>query len=155
MAKNTESQTSRADLFVAIQDLLRKGKVGTQEDIRAAMAKQGITLNQARISRVLHKLGAIKINEGEEVVYRLPTELVSITPNDSLRQLILSVTHNESLIVIQTAPGSAHLVARFLDLKNDFGILGTVAGDDTIFVAPEKIKNIALTCKKIHQLLLG
>lgn len=112
-------------------------------------------VNQVKISRLLHKIGAIKVNEGEKIVYRLPeTELVTITPGDKLKQLILNISHNEVLIVINTLPGSAQLVARLLDLKVNDGILGTVAGDDTIFVAPTKIKQIEAVYQKIYHLLL-
>lgn len=151
----SEKNDDRADLIKAVQGLLKKATVGTQEEIRVALKKQGFIVNQVKVSRVLHKIGAIKLTEGEHVVYRLPTELVSITPNDSLKQLILNITHNESMIVIQTAPGCAQFVARFLDQKNDIGILGTIAGDDTIFVSPETIKHTALVHKKIYSLLLG
>lgn len=147
--------SNRAGFIIAVQELLRKKSVGTQDEIKSALQKQGFVVNQVKVSRILHKIGAIKINEGDNVVYRLPTELVSITPNDSLRQLILSIVHNESTIVIQTAPGCAQFVARFLDQKKDIGILGTVAGDDTIFVAPEKAKQIGSVHQKISKLLLG
>ena len=145
---------SKADFIIAVQELLQKKTVGTQAEIKSALQKQGFIVNQVKVSRVLHKIGAIKMNEGENVVYRLPTELVSITPNDSLKQLILNITHNESMIIIQTAPGCAQFVARFLDQTKDIGILGTVAGDDTIFAAPEKAKQVENINPKIYNLLL-
>ena len=146
---------TKADLIIALQELLQNKTVGTQEEIRDALQKQGFTINQVKISRVLHKIGAIKINEGAKVVYRLPTELVPISPNDPLKNLILNITYNEALIVIKTAPSCAHFVARFLDqTKNTIGILGTVSGDDTIFVAPEKIKQIKKIHQKIYDLLV-
>lgn len=145
----------KVDLIVAIQDLLQKKMVRTQDEIREALQKQGFEVNQAMISRILHKLGAIKMNEGNQVVYRLPSELMAITPKDQLKQLVLKITHNETLIVIQTSPGSAQLVARLLDQKNISGILGTLAGDDTIFVAPEKTKLTAELYQTIREILLG
>ena len=151
----TKKEKSKADFIIAVQELLQKKTVGTQEEIRDALQKQGFTVNQVKVSRILHKIGAIKITEGDKVVYRLPTELVSISPNDQLKQIILNIAHNEAVVVIQTAPGCAQFVARFLDLTRDIGILGTVAGDDTIFIAPEKIKNVASLHKKIYSLLLG
>lgn len=144
-----------ADLILAIQTLLQKKMVGTQEEIREALHNQGFAVNQAKISRVLHKLGAIKMNEGDRIVYRLPTELLSFSPKYYLQQLVLNISHNEALIVIHTAPGSAPCVARLLDQKSDIGILGTVAGDDTIFVAPKKIKQLTTVFQKIYKLLLS
>jgi len=140
----TKKSSDRVSLILAVQELLQKKTVGTQEEIKAALEKQGFIVSQVKISRILHKIGAIKLNEGNQVAYRLPVELVSVTPNDSLKQIILSITHNDFLIIIQTAPGCAQFVARFLDQKKDVGIAGTVAGDDTIFVAvgTKKIKDV-------------
>ena len=137
MAKKNHS---KINLVVAIQDLLQKKMVRTQDEIKKILQKQGFQVNQVKISRILHKLGAIKMSEGNQIVYRLPTELIAITPQDQLKQLVLNITHNETLIIIQTSPGSAQLVARLLDQKNVSGMLGTIAGDDTIFIAPEKTK---------------
>lgn len=146
---------NKADLVLAIQELLQNKAVGTQEEICAALQNSGFSVNQVKISRLLHQIGAIKMNEGAKVVYRLPSEFMSVTPKDSLKQLVLSIKHNESLIVIQTAPGSAQLVARVLDLKKQAGVLGTVAGDDTIFVAPENIQQIKQIFQNIYQMLLS
>lgn len=145
----------KIDIILAIQNLLQEHAVGTQEEISAALHKQGLDVNQVKISRVLHKIGAIKVNEGGHVVYRLPNELMTINPNDSMKQLILKISHNESLIVIKTAPGCAQFVARFLDQSKDLKILGTVAGDDTIFIAPEKIPNIKQTHQLVYRALIG
>lgn len=151
----TKKQNKKVNLIIAIQELLQRKSVGTQEEIRSVLEKQGFATTQVKISRVLNKLGAIKINEGEKVAYRLPTELVSITPDDSLKQLILNITYNEAILVIQTAPGCAQFIARFLDQKKEMGIIGTVAGDDTIFVAPESTKQMQKVYETIYQFLLG
>jgi transcriptional regulator of arginine metabolism len=142
------------DLIVAVQHLLQKNKVETQEEICDLLQKKGFHVNQAKISRILHKIGAIKIAEGKKTIYRLPTELVAVSPDQSLKFLVLNIAHNESTIVIQTAPGSAQLVARILDL-NDLEILGTVAGDDTIFIAPTSTKQIQKVFQQIYKILFG
>lgn len=154
MSKTTKSSASKADLIVAIQTLLRNKMVGTQDEICAALEKQGFVVNQVKISRLLHKIGAIKMSENNRVVYRLPTELVKLPSKDSVKQFILRIGHNECLIVIQTVPGSAQVVARLLDLENSEGVLGTVAGDDTIFVTPTSIKKTNLVYQQIHKMLL-
>lgn len=151
----TKSRKKPADIIVAIQELLQNKSVGTQEEIRSALQKKGIIANQVKISRILHKIGAIKMIEENNVVYRLPTELANISPKDTLKQLILNITHNEVLIVIHTSPGAAQLVARLLDLEREETILGTIAGDDTIFIAPKKIKNIEVIFQKLYQFLLS
>lgn len=146
----SKEYSQKADLIIAIQELLQKGKLAKQEDIRAELEKKGMVVNQTMISRVLHKLGAVKISEGNNPVYRLSSEFKSVSPDDSLKHLILNISHNESLIVIETTPGSAQLVARLLDQKKEMGILGTVAGDDTIFVAPKSTAKTTLVYQKIY-----
>jgi transcriptional regulator of arginine metabolism len=147
-----KATSSKEGLIIALQTLLQSNAVGTQQEIREALQKKGFTVNQVKISRLLHKLGAIKMNEGGLTVYRLPKELVSITSNRSLKHLVSNITHNESLIIIQTAPGSAQLVAKFIDQNKDIGILGTVAGDDTIFIAPKVTKKIKNVFQEIYRL---
>ncbi len=149
------TKQNSANMIVAIQELLKNKSVGTQEEICAALSKKGFIANQVKISRLLHKIGAIKMTENDRVVYRLPTELATISPKDNLKQLILNLTHNEVLIVIQTMPGAAQLVARLLDLANDKDVLGTIAGDDTIFIAPRKVKQIEGVFQKLSKFLLN
>ncbi len=151
----SKQPNDQADIIVAIQELLRNKSAGTQEDIRIALERKGLIANQVKISRVLHKIGAIKMTEDNRVVYRLPTELVSISPKDTLKQLILNISHNESLIVVNTAPGAAQLVARLLDLEQVKGILGTIAGDDTIFIAPQQNGMISAVYQDLYKFLLN
>ena len=73
---------NKADLIIALQELLQNKTVGTQEEIRDALQKQGFTVNQVKISRTLHKIGAIKINEGDQSFTDYPLN-VPISPNDS------------------------------------------------------------------------
>ena len=65
---------SSTDLSASIQGLLEQKAVSTQEEIREALLKKGIPVNQVRVSRILHKLGAIKMNEDGKIVYRLPSD---------------------------------------------------------------------------------
>lgn len=144
----------KGDIMVVLQEILHKNAISTQEEIRESLSKKGFVVNQTKISRMLHKLGVAKMVENGETVYRLQPERVPITPRDMLKSVIVSIQHNESLIVIKTTPGSAQLVASLLDHKSDLNILGTVAGDDTIFVSPETTKKIQTVYNKVYKLLL-
>lgn len=140
------------DLSAALTRLLMSRKANTQEDLCLALEKQGYEVNQSKISRLLRKMGAIKVLDAKgQIVYSLPREPSPPTLATPLKELILDVAANESLVVIFTSPGSASMVARVLDYHQDaFGILGTLAGDDTIFVAPASIKNTPLLAEKIR-----
>ncbi len=87
---------------------------------------------------MLTKFGAVRTRNAKmEMVYCLPAELGVPTASSSLKELVLGIDRNSALIVIHTGPGAAQLIARLLDsLGKSEGILGVVAGDDTIFITP-------------------
>lgn len=137
----------------ALKKLLLEGSGGTQEELVEALLRKKFSVTQSTISRDLRRLGAIKVNTPEgKTVYRLSQEQLSlpISNSNGLRDLLVSIDHNDAMIVIHTSPGSASLVARHLDMmKQTLGLLGTIAGDDTIFVAPARTKKIQSTVDAI------
>lgn len=144
---------SVADRLNVLRKLLESGKNSTQEDIRDMLEAKGHDVNQSTISRDLRKIGAIKGTDAKgRTVYRL-SEIAQETSfvAQSLSDLITSYANNDSMIVIHTTPGSASLVARHLDMNRPGDILGTIAGDDTIFVAPSKDLSIKQTIVAIKE----
>jgi len=148
--KNKSAQT----LVEALRALLRGREANTQENICQELEKAGYEINQSKASRLLRKIGAIKvINAKGQVVYSLPREPAPPSMDTTLRDLILDVVSNETLVVIFTSPGSASMVARVLDYEQiSTEILGTIAGDDTIFVAPKSVKNIKKLTEEIKNI---
>jgi transcriptional regulator of arginine metabolism len=136
----------------ALRKILESGKNSTQEELRDMLEAKGHNVNQSTISRDLRKIGAIKGTDNKgRTVYRLSDiSQESTFVAQSVGDLILNITHNDSMIVIQTSPGSASLVARHLDMNKPADILGTIAGDDTIFVAPSKDFSIKQTINAIR-----
>ena len=114
------------------------------------------TVNQSKVSRMLSKFGAVRTrNTRMEMVYCLPSELSVPNTRSSLKDLVLDIDHNNMLIVIRTTPGAAQLIARLLDSVSKMeGILGNIAGDDTIFVTPTKetdINNLMLRIQDLFE----
>lgn len=146
---------SVAERLNVLKKILESGKNSTQEEIREMLEAKGFDVNQSTISRDIKKLGAIKGTDKKgRTTYRLSDSSNESTfIAQSMTDLILEITHNDSLIVIQTTPGSASLVARQLDINKPAGILGTIAGDDTIFVAPSKDVSIKQTIAAIREAL--
>jgi len=143
---------SVSERLKALRRILESGKSSTQEELRDMLEAKGHDVNQSTISRDLRKIGAIKGTDTKSrTVYRL-SELSSESNfvGQSIGDLILNITHNDSMIVIQTSPGSASLVARHLDINRPADILGTIAGDDTIFVAPSREHSIKQTIAAIR-----
>ena len=135
MAEKTDN------LLNAFKELLSQERFGSQSEIVTALHELGFNnINQSKVSRMLTKFGAIRTrNTRMEMVYCLPNELSVPNTSSPLKNLVLDIDFNDLLIVVKTSPGAAQLIARLLDSvgKAD-GILGTIAGDDTIFITPTK-----------------
>ncbi len=122
-----------------IADWLRGLSVGSQEEIVARLALAGITATQATVSRDLIELGAVKVKRDGSIRYMMPDTVDSRHAASKLDQLLTewvdSIVTAGNLLVLKTPPGSANLVANALDAAGLAEIAGTIAGDDTIFVA--------------------
>jgi transcriptional regulator of arginine metabolism len=150
LSKTAADPTQRLN---ALRKLLEEGEASTQEDLVRELKAQKFSVTQSTISRDLSRLNAVKARDATgRVVYRLPDDIMAPAPAVSdMKGLLVDIHHNESLIVIKTTPGSASLLARLLDTSKPEGILGTIAGDDTIFVAPLSEKKINQTISKIRE----
>lgn len=128
-------------LSEAFKSLLREEKFSSQSEIVSALQQMGFEhINQSKVSRMLTKFGAVRTrNPKMEMVYQLPAELSVPATTSPLKNLVLDIDHNDMLIVVKTSPGAAQLIARLLDsIGKSEGILGTIAGDDTIFITPTR-----------------
>ena len=137
-----QPQDKQEALVKAFKALLKEENFGSQGEIVDALKDQGFdNISQSKVSRMLSKFGAVRTrNAKQEMVYCLPAEMGVPTAKSPLRQLVIDIMHNEMMIIIRTSPGAAQLIARLLDsLGKADGVLGTIAGDDTIFIAPAKI----------------
>lgn len=153
------AKPANKEIDFALRQLLMEGSVGTHEEICHALEAEGYTVNQPKISRLLHKIGAIKVTDHDgRNIYRLPHEhglmheLNIGAQKQSALSWILDIACNANLIVIHTTPGAASMVAREIDLHhNSLGILGCIAGDDTIFIAPNAATSIETVMQRIKQ----
>lgn len=156
MAEQTRNETQERQMV--LRQLIREGEASTQEELCASLRKKDFDVTQSTVSRDLRRIGAIKVTNAEgEIVYRLPEDHSTSTRvlNNDLGGLLMEIQSNESMIVLHTTPGSASLVARSLDaVRSQIGILGTIAGDDAIFVVPATTKKIGAVIKKIKEELL-
>jgi transcriptional regulator of arginine metabolism len=123
-----------------IARLLEQHSVTSQGQLIELLADDGVIATQATVSRDLEELSAIKVRAGGgDSVYAIPDlPKEQRTPEDHLRRVlgdwVVEVAHSHNLVVLRTPPGSAHVVGSAIDRAGMNGILGTVAGDDTILV---------------------
>jgi len=130
----------------AIVRLIEHHAVTNQPQLVELLADEGIAATQATVSRDLDDLGAIKVRvPGGATAYAVPEFVPErVAPLDQLRRVmgewVAEVTHSGHLVVVRTPPGCAHVVASALDRSGLDGLLGTVAGDDTMLcVATEQV----------------
>jgi len=137
-----------------IRELVENNEISGQQELLGMLEKEGFPVAQATLSRDFADLGIVR-NRTADGGYRLsaPEE----TQEDILRGLVgmevLSVTANETSIIINTLPGRAHGVGSFLDRINSPEILGTIAGDDTVLVIPASIRKILSVKSYIQKIL--
>ena len=121
-----------------IADLIRTDALASQEELAERLSDLGYAVTQATISRDLEQIGAVKVRRSGQLTYALP-EQVRGSPGPRLasvlRDWVRSVEPAANLVVIKTPPGSAHLVGVALDASALPDVVGTICGDDTIFVA--------------------
>jgi transcriptional regulator of arginine metabolism len=125
--------------------ILRQGSASSQKEIVRQLRRAGHDVTQATVSRDLRDIGATKVRSPQGLTYRLADDvphswngdLVARNLERALEEFALDVRLAHSIVVVTTAPGHASAVARAIDLAGADSIVGTVAGDDTIFVATE------------------
>src|SRR5579862_9957061 len=137
-----------------ILDIINKGNVLTQAQLRRALAQRGIHVTQATVSRDIEELGLVKTRSG----YRLPdavSPMASLQPTLAivLKEFLSETRLAANLVVVKTRPGNAHSVAVALDANPWDEVVGTIAGDDTIFIATPSSHHAEVIRKKILALV--
>jgi len=128
--------TDKARRQAVIVEALRERTVRNQEELRVLLARERIEATQATLSRDLREIGVVKTPEG----YALGLEEAGAGRNEralerALRELLIAAKIAGNLVVLRTGPGRAQALSVELDRTPPEGVVGTVAGDDTIFVA--------------------
>ncbi|MBI2780220.1 MAG: arginine repressor [Chloroflexi bacterium] len=129
----------------AIRDLVEQRPIRTQQELAAALRDRGFRATQATVSRDVKELGLGKGSRDGRSVYVVPARLrdAEASGEDRLRRLLadlpVEVRAAALILVIRTLPGSAHAIAAAMDRARWPEVVGSIAGDDTVFVAtPDK-----------------
>ena len=149
MPSNAQSVSARRAKAIA---LIKSGVVHSQSDLVVLLKKAGYKVTQATASRDLEEIGAVRArnNDGEstyQIRESTDSAIVRSTPLPS--KLILSVDHSANLAVIHTPPGAAQFLASSLDHAGLTGVIGTIAGDDTIILVSKRATGGALLAKEL------
>lgn len=140
-----------------IAQILKSSTVTSQAQLVGLLRADGIIATQATVSRDLVELGVVKVrNDGGARTLALPSEASALRAQpEHLRRVlsdwVVDVSSAGPLVVVKTPPGCAHVVASALDRGVIAGTLGTVAGDDTIFVVVDERMGGAAMAKKLRE----
>lgn len=134
-----------------IRRLLTEESITSQAELVGLLEKDGFPVTQATVSRDLDALGAIKVRAADgSVQYSTaanPQELseAEVRLRRAVNDFVDEIVVSGNLVVVRTPPGAAHLVAGAIDTAQVDGVLGTVAGDDTLMVvaAEESVREVA------------
>ena len=126
----------------ALRLIISSRHVGSQEELMQALLDEGFTLTQATLSRDMKQLKVAKASTmGGDYIYVLPNETMykRVSTASSVREMMqvpgfLSINFSGNMGVIKTRPGHASAIAWSIDRSELPQLLGTIAGDDTIFI---------------------
>jgi transcriptional regulator of arginine metabolism len=125
---------SKKGRHARILDLLRKHRIPSQEELSTLLARENVRVTQPTLSRDIRELGLVKVRG----VYQIPEEQLAAPPLEtikrSLQQLVIRSGVSGNIVMVKTSPGYGHSLGVVLDSAQWPEVLGTVAGDDTVFV---------------------
>jgi transcriptional regulator of arginine metabolism len=153
--------TNRASRLALIQDIITSNEVSSQAEIVLLLARKGVTVTQATLSRDLEILGAVKIAKGAKGLgYVIPDDGTGapITKDASrlaraMSELAAGVDYSANIVVVRTSPGAASYLASTIDRSGLETIIGTIAGDDTVMLITRDPAGGASVCQQLQDLV--
>lgn len=140
-----------------IMEIINNQRIATQEELCDTLRSNGFDITQATVSRDIKELHLVKIPDEEGYRYAQPDAAALNRAQERLQRMfrdsVNHIDHSENLIVIKTPPGAAQGLASIIDASDLEYILGTVAGDDTIFVVVKPKAAVAKVLNRFQQLL--
>jgi transcriptional regulator of arginine metabolism len=140
--------STKAARHALIRDSLSRQQVHSQSELADLLAHQGVTVTQATLSRDLVELNAVKLRtRGGALAYAVPGEGGDRSPAPVVdaealaarlarlcSELLVTAEASGSLVVLRTPPGAAQFLASAIDRAAPDGVIGTIAGDDTVML---------------------
>lgn len=141
-----------------IGELLEREVISTAAQLVTRLQAEDIVATQATVTRDLQELGTIKVRDehgARRIVIAMAPKMTA-APLDHLRRMmgewVVSVDYSGNLVVLRTPPGCAHVVASALDRSVLDGVLGSVAGDDTVLVIASEARSGASLAQEFRML---
>jgi transcriptional regulator of arginine metabolism len=144
-----------------LRRVIAAGGIHTQADLVKALAGRGHRVTQATVSRDLASLGVVRGMRGGQMTYLLPDDVAedALGAETRLRRLLsdlpLTIGETAPLVVLRTSPGAANAIAQQIDGSQWPDVVGTIAGDDTIFVACPSRAAMRRVRERLERMLRG
>jgi transcriptional regulator of arginine metabolism len=137
-----------------IRTLIETTTVPTQEAIRESLAEAGHEVTQATISRDLTAIGAMRVRDDGESRYRIvevasPDE-AGAAMREAIDEFVTSIVASGNLLVMKVPPGAAQFVASRIDAVGVPGVVGSIAGDDTILVIAGESEDPGMVARRLE-----
>lgn len=132
-------KVSKSERQARLLQLIRETDISTQEDLVLGLNRAGLDVTQATISRDIKELGIIKVATGSGQQKYVPMERSGEMASGRLMKVfseaVVQVDLAVNLVIIKSLPGMAQACASALDSMRLSEVAGSIAGDDTVFVA--------------------
>jgi transcriptional regulator of arginine metabolism len=144
----------------AILEIIASHPVGTQDELARELARRGVAVTQATVSRDVKRLGLVKV-AGADGAYRYSVNGVTgearASADENLRtafrEFVTGLDSGEAFFVVKTLPGRANAVGIAIDEARRPEVAGTIAGDDTILVIVRKVRDRERSRQEFEKLL--
>lgn len=150
----------KTDRQKLILELISGQSVGTQQQLLELLSARGVRCTQATLSRDIHTLNLVKL-PGPAGSVRYGVEPISAVGSDARKLLNIarlasvSIEAAGNIIVIKTMPGLAHAVGSFADKLEEQGLVGSIAGNDTILLVIKDNQAAQALCQNLQELLFS
>ena len=146
-------KADRRRRHLKILELIATHRISTQEELAHALAREGWDVTQSSVSRDIQALGLVKVDGA----YQRRTAAGPPIPDPDEQRIVEGVlaadVAGEAILVLHTPPGEANRVGAALDRLAWGDVLGTIAGDDTIFIAVRSRQAQHRVLQRLQQLL--
>ena len=147
----------KADRQAMIQEIIETHAISTQEELAAALEDRGVRVTQATVSRDIKEMRLLKVMSKDGTYHYVAAEQADAGLNDRLIRMltesVLNVASAGNMIVLKTLSGTANAACEALDGMHWTEVLGTLAGDNTIFMVIRSEEDVPAVVDRIYTLL--
>ena len=141
-----------------IREIITNEVIKTQEDLAGRLLEEGFAVTQATISRDIKEMGLVKVpSGGDEYRYALRNDSLPISYQERLKRMlkevVVSYDYSENIVVVKTIPGNVQALALLFDNADWKVVIGSVAGDDTIFLLVKPKEAVKTVLERLYSMI--